>query len=86
MAKFRVNFCSVEWCGFDSQFVIEAENEDAIWEDELFQEKYDEQYDWILEHADEWDVDEWDDDDPDEVGVDFEEITDEEYNEEKEWQ
>ena len=81
MKKFRVKFSS-EFCGFDTQFVIEAENEISIYDSQKYFDKMEEQIDYQLGYYDE----EYDSlEDVERVFVQVEEITNEEYEKELKW-
>ena len=80
---FRVRMESEEWCGFGTQRVFEAENEDAVFESHEYQRMFDEEQDLIQGHCSEEDYEE--NEFADAVLVDIEEIDAATYAEEVEW-
>ncbi|MFW6377605.1 MAG: hypothetical protein ACOCZ5_03060 [bacterium] len=81
MKYFRVKFGSEMYCGFDTQFVVVAEDEDSVFDTELYYEKLENQKDYQLGWAEEGD----DLDDVAMVMVSIEEIDEETYIEEEAW-
>jgi len=84
MKYFKVTMDSQYWCGFKSNWWIEAEDEDAVWETKKYLNAYDEMQDYLLGWL-QGDDDGNEIEDETEPTVDIEECSKEEYEERKDW-
>jgi hypothetical protein len=85
MRYFRVEAGSVHFCNFDSAKVFAAENAEVLWVNEDFLNFLEDTKDYINGDLNDDDIDMYGDG-ADLVSVKIDEITEEEYLEEKEWQ
>lgn len=83
MPYFRINASSMHFCGFDSTFYVECESEDAFYNTKDYHEIEDHMYDYISGYSDEDDEENYED--PNEISMFIEEISEEEYNNSKQY-